>query len=249
MNKCLEFFLNNHLYWCYFLIALIMLLESTVMIGLFFPSTLLMFMIGFMLGKKKLNIYYTLCVSILGALLGDIFSYYLGTISNKDAFLKKYIVDKYSYFINKILFFLNKYSFLTIPISKLFSPLRSFLMFVLGMLSYSVEKIFIPDLLGIIIWIIVYFMPGILTGVAVSIPNSTFFSIQFILILLLFSMILYIGQYIYFFSIRTVQHINQYYKLINLIILMIFILIYFIKILINDPLLIIFSKLLYYLFT
>ncbi len=249
MNKCLESLITNHIYWCYFLIALVMLLESTVIIGLFLPSTLIMFMIGFMLGKKKLNIYYTLLISILGALLGDILSYYLGIISNKHKFLKEHILKKYSYFIDKILVFLNTYSFLAIPISKLFSPVRSFLMFVLGMLSYSIEKIIIPDILGIIIWIILYFIPGILTGLAASIPNSSLFSIQLVLCLILISIIIYIGQYIYFFQIRTIWHINQYYKLINLIILMIFIWMYFIKIIIKDPLLIIFSKLFYYLFT
>ncbi len=225
----------------YILIFLITFLESLVLIGLFLPGSLLMYFLGFLIGKKNINIYLIFFMGFCGCFLGDITSYFLGRfIFNKYLYdIKKKIIF-YTKYGKNIFYLFDKYIFLAILIGRFIGPLRSFILFISGMLNISINKIFLPSILSIFLWLFIYPTIGILTNVIINIPNSIFFSLYLLFLFFMLVMYIYIT---YDFYLNNSLILNKFsnLKLKNniyyyIIIVIIIIIIYIFNILINDSL-------------
>lgn len=146
MNFFLKKFFIKYLFYIYLFIFFISFFESLVLINILIPSSFIMFVIGFFIGKKFLNFYISFLLSILGCIFGDIISYYIGIYYKKDLEIFK----EKSYFSNFFIYFKDN-TFFFIILSRFFGPLKSFIFFLSGMLLIPLYKIFIPNLFGLIL--------------------------------------------------------------------------------------------------
>lgn len=149
---------------------IITFLESLAIIGLTLPGLVLMTPIGTLIGHGKLSFYSAWIVSIIGCSLGDYLSYYIGWKFNK-IIHKIQIFKKNINLFNRIKNTLNNYSMVTILFGKFFGPTRPLIPMMGGMLKIPIKKFFLPSLLGCIIWPVLYFTPGILTGFIINHPK------------------------------------------------------------------------------
>ncbi|CAL4319181.1 DedA family protein [Buchnera aphidicola] len=175
------------------LVMIITFLESLAMIGLFLPGIVLMSTIGTLIGKGQISFFTSWITSIIACSIGDYISYYIGWKFKKIIYRIK-IFKKNIHLFHKIQYTLNKYSTFTILFGKFIGPTRPLIPMMSGMLQIPIKKFIFPSFMGCTIWPILYFMPGIITGMMIKDPHYTkkLFSHHFLISLIIFIIILLI---------------------------------------------------------
>ncbi len=242
MEWYFRYLIIKHIYIAYFLIFLVSLFESLAFLGFLIPSSMIMFLIGFFIGKGNINFYYSYILVVLGCTLGDIISYYAGKyLKNYLFYFRKKISNYVNIFENIFKYFKKNSSFVIIS-SKFTGPIKSFFFFISGMLDISIKKIILPNFLSTLLWSISFFIPGILSGVAVTLPNSFLFKTH------LFSFIFLLVLNIYIFcKWSSKDFLNKNLSRFFLIVFL-FLCIKHLLILINNDTFNIFVKLIFKLF-
>ncbi|MBT9432415.1 VTT domain-containing protein [Candidatus Sodalis endolongispinus] len=87
---------------------------------------------------------------------------------------------------------LHRHSMMTILVGRFIGPTRPLVPLVAGMLDLSPYKFAIPNIIGCVSWPPVYLLPGILAGVAISIPAGESTG-QFRLLLLCSALLLWLA--------------------------------------------------------
>jgi len=125
--------------------------------------------LGALIGSGEVNFWQAWLAGIVGCLLGDWISFWLGWRFKKPlhrwSFMKKNkaLLDKTEHA-------LHQHSMFTILVGRFVGPTRPLVPMVAGMLDLPVAKFIIPNLLGCLFWPPIYFLPGILAGAAIDIP-------------------------------------------------------------------------------
>ncbi|UDG80525.1 DedA family protein [Candidatus Annandia pinicola] len=180
-------------YFILIAVFIVSFLESLALTGLFLPGTILMITLGTFIGNHKISLYSSWFIGIIGCLLGDWISYFIGVK------LKKKSIEKLKFLnvsiIEKIEYYLNNYSIITIFLGKFIGPIRPLIPILSGILGVPIKKFFYPDLLGCILWPLLYFIPGIIAKTVSNIPDKDKGNFK----LLIFSFILLLWCELYLF--------------------------------------------------
>lgn len=150
-------------------ILLVSFFESLALLGLILPGTVMMAALGTLIGSGHVGFFPAWGAAGIGAVLGDWLSYFLGRFF-KTSLQARPIVQRYAGLLNRVEQGLNRHSVLTILLGRLIGPTRPVVPLVAGMLNLSPYKFALPNIIGCLIWPVIYFFPGILAGVAMTIP-------------------------------------------------------------------------------
>jgi len=169
MQALLEHFITQSVMYSLIAVAMVAFLESLALVGLILPGTIMMSALGALIGSGEVNFWQAWLAGIIGCLLGDWISFWLGWRFKKPlhrwSFMKKNkaLLDKTEHA-------LHQHSMMTILIGRFIGPTRPLVPMVAGMLDLPVSKFIIPNIIGCLFWPPVYFLPGILAGAAIDIP-------------------------------------------------------------------------------
>lgn len=169
MQALLEHFITQSTVYSLMAVLLVAFLESLALVGLILPGTVLMAGLGALIGSGELSFWYAWLAGIIGCLLGDWISFWLGWRFKKPlhrwSFLKKNkaLLDKTEHA-------LHQHSMFTILVGRFVGPTRPLVPMVAGMLDLPVAKFITPNIIGCLLWPPFYFLPGILAGAAIDIP-------------------------------------------------------------------------------
>ncbi|WP_343192273.1 DedA family protein [Buchnera aphidicola (Formosaphis micheliae)] len=169
MEYWLTYLIKKSLYYAPIIITSISFLESFTLVGLFLPGIIMMTSLGTLIGHGYLNFYTSWIASMIGCLLGDWSSYYIGW-RFKHWLLNLYLLKKYQMILTKIKKTLINHNILTILIGRFIGPTRPLIPMVCGMLKLPLKKFIFPSIIGCIIWPPIYFFPGMLLDAIVRIP-------------------------------------------------------------------------------
>ncbi len=150
---------------------LVAFLESLALVGLLLPGTVMMASIGALIGSGQVDFYMAWGAGIVGCLLGDWISYFIGR-AFKGPLHRWSFLKKNKAMLDKTEHALHQHSIVTILIGRFVGPTRPLVPMVAGMLESASLQICpaqyhrLPDLAAGL------FLPGILAGVAIDIPAS-----------------------------------------------------------------------------
>ena len=171
MEVFLQHLISQSLAFTLLAVALVAFLESLALVGLLLPGTVMMATLGALIGSGTLGFYPAWGAGVVGCFFGDWLSYFLGHGFKKPlrkwSFLKKHRV-----MLNKTEYALHRHSMSTILIGRFVGPTRPLVPLVAGMLDLPPLKFALPNVIGCLTWPPIYFMPGILAGVALDIPEG-----------------------------------------------------------------------------
>ncbi|HUH28726.1 VTT domain-containing protein [Gelidibacter sp.] len=192
INNFLEFVLNldHHLLelvldygvWIYVILFLIVFMETGLVIMAFLPGDILLFTAGTFcagiqndLGQTaELNLFLTLLLLVIAAILGDGVNYYLGkTIGLK--ILNWKLIDKpivNPKFIRKTNQFYLRHGPKTIIIARFLPVIRTFAPFVAGIAEMSYAKFVRYNVVGAIIWVFSLVLLGYFFGNLTIVKNN-----------------------------------------------------------------------------
>ncbi|WP_343187851.1 DedA family protein [Buchnera aphidicola (Periphyllus koelreuteriae)] len=172
MELLFNYISNQPLIYFCLIVLIISFIESFALIGLFIPGIMIMSTIGAMIAKSHEKFYPSWLSSMIGCLLGDWISYFIG-FQFKNWINQLKIFKKYYVIVKKITKILNKYNTYTIFFGKFIGPTRPIIPVLSGMLEISFfKKFFFPNLFSCIIWPLIYIIPGILTTLLINLPNT-----------------------------------------------------------------------------
>jgi len=145
-------------YWIVFIAAFF---ESLVLIGLFFPGTLIVVFAGFLVTQQVFDFGDLIWFAVLGAVLGDQLSFYLG--KNKSAFLINRFKDKTILNARK---YFNNHGGKSIVFGRFFGPFRAFIPFVAGTMKMKQLYFSVLNVISAILWALCYISLGYFFGTA-----------------------------------------------------------------------------------
>ncbi|WP_075182294.1 DedA family protein [Pantoea sp. 1.19] len=171
MEQWLEHLIAQSTGWALLAVALVALLESLALVGLLLPGTVMMATLGALIGSGQMGLYPAWGVGIIGCLLGDWISFYIGR-RFKGPLHRWSFLQKHHAMLQKTEHALHQHSMFTIIAGRFVGPTRPLIPMVAGMLELPLKKFIPPNLIGCLLWPPLYFLPGILAGVAIDVPHG-----------------------------------------------------------------------------
>jgi len=169
MEALLDHFITQSVVYSLIAILLVTFLESLALVGLILPGTVMMAGLGALIGSGDVNFWQAWLAGIVGCLLGDWISFWLGW-RFKQPLHRWSFLKKNKALLDKTEHALHQHSMLTILIGRFVGPTRPLVPMVAGMLDLPVRKFVLPNIIGCLLWPPVYFLPGILAGATTDIP-------------------------------------------------------------------------------
>lgn len=161
-------FINTHPNFIYTSIFLVSLTESLLLVGLIIPGSTIMIAIAAILGTVDINIKIVIAVAIVGAILGDGISFWIGRYYN-EKITNIWPFYKYPHLIKKGENFFNKHGNKSIIIARFVGPVRPIVPAIAGMLKMSPLRFTLINVVSAVLWALAYILPGFFLGASFAV--------------------------------------------------------------------------------
>ena len=158
--------------------------ESVAIIGTIIPGSITMTAIGALAGAGVIPLWSTVIFAILGAIVGDGISYWLGYYF-KDRINTFWPFRNYPGFLQTGEVFVHKYGVMSVFIGRFVGPVRALVPMVAGMLGMRPLPFIVANVTSAIGWAPAYMLPGILLGAAsLELPPDIAIHVMLVLLLM-----------------------------------------------------------------
>ena len=171
MEELLHNALNHSAELALLLLFVIVLAESTALIGLIIPGTVLMITMGTLIGTGKMDFWLACGVGFVAALIGDVLSYWLG-FRYRRKLHRIQLVRQHRRLLLQARNVLRNHGPIGIFAGRFLGPTRPVLPMVAGMLSMRPQRFMPACILACLLWSPTYFLPGILAGAAYGLGET-----------------------------------------------------------------------------
>jgi membrane protein DedA with SNARE-associated domain len=193
--------------WSVLITFLISLTESLAIIGSIIPGSVIMTAIGILAGSGIMRVDLTLLAAILGAVVGDSLSYFLGYIYS-DHLLEIWPFNKYPKWLQYGKDFFAVHGGKSVLLGRFIGPLRSIIPVIAGILHMKQWRFLIANVLSAIGWAILYVIPGVVIGAASHELSTESATHLFVLILMILASIWLLSQIVKW----SVHKLNFFWK-------------------------------------
>lgn len=177
--------------------------ESVAIIGTIVPGSIMMTAIGTLAGAGVIPLWQTIFWAILGAIVGDGISYWIGYYF-KDRLPSVWPFRKHPGLLKTGEKFFHKYGSMSVFIGRFVGPVRALVPLVAGMLGMRPLQFTIANVASAIGWAPAYMLPGILLGAA-SLELPPDIAMHVILVLLLLSLFVMLCLWFIYKSFQLIQ--------------------------------------------
>lgn len=154
-----ETFIRSHQPWAGPVIGLLTLAESMLILGLLVPATALLLMAGGLAGNGLLNPVSIVIWGIVGAIIGDSLSYWVGRLAGP-SLMHRWPMNKQRRSVARARLFFTRYGFLSIIVGRFLGPMRSTISTIAGIMRMNHFKFEASNALSAIVWVPILLAPG-----------------------------------------------------------------------------------------
>lgn len=173
--------LHIHPDWANFFVFVISFAESIAIFGLLVPGSVVMTAIGALVGAGILPMMPIMLAAIFGAVLGDVFSYWLGARLHQNV-RNYWPFTRFPQVLTKGEAFFEKHGGKSVFLGRFVGPIRPVIPLIAGMLNMKPLRFFVADIPAAIGWAPLYMLPGILLG-QLSLQLQPEIASQFLLVI------------------------------------------------------------------
>lgn len=177
--------------------------ESVAIVGTIVPGSIMMTAIGALAGAGVIPLWQTILMAILGAIMGDGISYWVGFYF-KGRLHRLWPFSRYEHLLKGGEKFFHRYGGMSVFIGRFVGPVRALVPLVGGMMGMKPLHFIIANVASAFIWAPAYMTPGILLGAA-SLELPPDIAIHVILVLFL----------LFLFLLLCLWFIYKLYRLIH----------------------------------
>ena len=174
--------ITEHPHLSGFIVFLISLSESLAFVGLVIPGVILMTAIGSLMGSGRLPVMNTMLWAMLGAIVGDGISYWLG-YHYQNKLSESWLFKSFSRFIEKGTLFFQRHGGKSIILGRFIGPIRPTIPVIAGVMQMDPKTFLFFNIISAILWAPIYCLPGILIGVSLGDLSSAMASMLLSLLL------------------------------------------------------------------
>ncbi len=158
--------------------------ESVAILGTIVPGSIMMTALGTLAGAGVIPLWGTIFWAIVGAIVGDGISYWLGYYF-KDSLPRMWPFRDYPGLLKSGDTFVHKYGAMSVFIGRFVGPVRALVPLTAGMLGMKPLQFTIANIASAILWAPVYMLPGILLGAAsLELPPDIAVHVMLVLLLI-----------------------------------------------------------------
>ncbi len=184
MDKLLEIILHTddalialvaeNIYKAYFILFLIIMLETGLILFPFLPGDGLLFSAGVVASTTDLNVWVLLVILTVAAVLGNVMNYAIGTSigaklkRSKNTFIKNHLMNH----LPQAQQFYDNYGGRAIILGRFFPVIRTYLPFVAGIVKMERALFLKNTVLGAIFWINFFLLTGFFVGQIPWVKNN-----------------------------------------------------------------------------
>src|SRR3989344_8971972 len=184
LDKYLAVIMQNYGLAVYPLLFLVVLFETGLVVTPFLPGDSLLFIAGTIASENLLNIGILFILFLAAAILGDSLNYTIGNLFGEKVFVKRKLIKQEH--LDKTKEFYKKYGGKTIFLGRFIPIVRSFAPFVAGVSKMNYSRFLMFNILGAIVWVILFLFSGYFFGKIPFVQNN----LSFFIILIIFISIL-----------------------------------------------------------
>lgn len=162
IDKYLNIIINNYGAGVYFILFLVIFLETGLVITPFLPGDSLLFIAGTFAGTGDLNLWLILIILSLAAIIGDSLNYWIGNYFGERVFSKSRLVKKE--YLEKTKEFYRKHGGKTIILARFVPIIRTFAPFVAGVGKMEYGKFLSFNVIGGLLWVFLFVFAGYYFG-------------------------------------------------------------------------------------
>ncbi len=173
IDKHLLEIVQDYRTWTYLILFAIIFMETGFVVTPFLPGDSLLFAAGAIAANpsEPLNLLPLMLLLILAAVLGDNVNYYIGRFFGTKIYDKNYRMIKREY-IDRTHLFYEKHGGKTIIIARFMPIIRTFAPFVAGVGTMTFTRFFLFNIVGGILWVILFCVSGFFFGSIPFVKNN-----------------------------------------------------------------------------
>lgn len=152
-------FIETHQVWSLPIIFLLAFGESLAIISLLVPATAILLGAGALIGTGVISFVPVLVAASLGAIIGDLISYWLGKHYHQQV-IASWPLNKYPKIVFRAEQFFQRYGTFGVFIGRFFGPLRAVVPLIAGTMHMPATKFNIANVASAPIWAFVLLAPG-----------------------------------------------------------------------------------------
>ncbi len=191
LDKYLSLIIQSYGVFTYFILFVVIFLETGLVITPFLPGDSLLFLAGTFAAQGSFNILLLFLILALAAILGDSFNYWIGNYFGVRVFSNSVLFKKE--YLERTKEFYRKYGGKTIIYARFIPIIRTFAPFVAGIGAMDYKNFLIFNIIGALSWVTLFLLGGyFFGGVPIVKDNLTVFVFLIIFISILPPIIEYI---------------------------------------------------------
>lgn len=183
MDRYLAEVIDNFGAWTYLILFTIIFCETGLVVTPFLPGDSLVFVIGALGSSGAVDYKISVVLLMAAAIGGNTQNYFIGRMIGKRLLKRKKMLFLKREHIEKTGEFYKRHGGVAIAVSRFLPIVRSFAPFVAGIGNMVFSKFFIYNLIGSVIWVLVFFSGGFFFGRIPVVKNN--FSLVILLIILI----------------------------------------------------------------
>ncbi|MEO6986216.1 MAG: VTT domain-containing protein [Paralcaligenes sp.] len=165
------------------------LLEAVAVIGTFIPGSSIVFAGGVLIGLGALDLWWTMGLAIVGAILGDGLSYWVGH-HYRSSICTIWPIKKYPELFARGQEYFSRNGGKSVFFGRFLGPVRAIVPVTAGIAGMSVSHFFLMNVLSAVAWAAAHILPGVLFGASLQVAGAV--SSRLLILLLIIAAFLWV---------------------------------------------------------
>lgn len=172
-----------HPHWVLLAVFLVAFAESLVLIGTLVPAGIVLFTAGALIGAGALNVWLTLSIAAVGAVVGDGLSYEVGRTYYERLRTWQFVTRRTA-MIDRGEQFVQRHGGKSILFARFFAPVRAVVPVIAGIAHMPRTKFYAVNVGSALAWSPAHILPGVLFGASIQLAEAVSGRLAVILIMM-----------------------------------------------------------------